>query len=75
MPGFLRPSRIEKLQAEHAAFVDFFTRSATVLNRRIDDYNLSVPSITVQVNRVDVKRVLASLDALLAPDDQIARNS
>ncbi len=70
MPAFLRPSRLEKLRSEHALFVDCFTRSATSLNRRIDDYNLSVPSQQVQVNRVDQKGILSRFNALLAPVDQ-----
>jgi Domain of unknown function (DUF1992) len=75
MPAYLQPSRIEKLKAEHSSFVEFFSRSATSLNRRIDGYNLSVPSTQVQVNRVDQKGILDRLETLIAAVGQDKRNA
>jgi hypothetical protein len=75
MPSFLRPSRIEKLQGEHTSFVERFEREANALNRKIDIYNLSVPSVAVQVNRIDRKAILDRLEALSVSLGQDKRNS
>jgi hypothetical protein len=50
MPEYLQPSRRARLRDEHAAFVASFRAAADSLNVRIEIYNLSVPSLTLQVS-------------------------
>ncbi len=67
LPGF-RPARLARLRAEQA---DFLARQAAAIddvNRKIDRFNLSVPSFNIQKSRVGRQRALARLAALL-PDD------
>lgn len=61
MPAYLRPSRTARLRATHDEFVERFARSVDSLNRKIDIYNLSVPVISLQVNRYDGERALERL--------------
>src|SRR5262249_4954884 len=65
MPAYLRPSRLARLQASHDEFVERFARSVDNLNRKVDVYNLTVPVITLQVDRYDGERALAQLRDVL----------
>ncbi len=61
MPAYLRPSRRSRLQEEHADFLSRFGRSVDGLNVKIDIYNLSVPSVTLQIPRFDPSSALERL--------------
>jgi DnaJ family protein C protein 28 len=65
IPEYLRRSRREKLMAQNREFIERQKRAIANLNRRIDDYNLSVPSTTLQTSRLNADRLFEPLSKLL----------
>lgn len=67
-PPYLQPNRFAQLNSLHQQFLVEHARLVTDLNRKIDDFNLSVPVTSLQLRRVNSRSSLAPVEAVL-PDE------
>lgn len=68
----LKRQAIERLEAEHAAFVDRYLAAVDEVNRKVDRFNATTPIFHLQKDHVSRRRVLGRLDALIPSDlDQL----
>lgn len=65
LPAYLRSSRWRQLHERHARFLRQHGAQIDELNRKILDFNISVPVVSLQVVPVNRDRRLAELAALL----------
>ncbi len=70
LPPYLRAARWQRARAEHREFMASYGAMIDEVNRKIDDFNLSVPVVSLQVTRVNRQRALDQLASYLpeAPD-------
>lgn len=59
VPTYLRPTRLARLRAQHASFLDRSMRAIEDINKKINVYNLSVPGIVAQIFPLNPEKVLS----------------
>lgn len=67
-PAYLRANRWEQLKARHEQFLVAHAEAIDALNKRIDDFNLSVPVVPLQLRRVNRQSWFERLASLLPSD-------
>ncbi len=65
LPPYLRAARWQRTEAEHRDFVASYGAMIDEVNRKIDDFNLSVPVVSLQVARINRQHALAQIASCL----------
>ncbi len=64
-PPYLRAARWHRVQSEHREFLTRHARQIDTVNQKIDDFNLSVPVVSLQLIRLNRQKALDELASLL----------
>ena len=67
IPSYLRESRWNQLQQRHTAFCRQYAESIDALNRKVDEFNLSVPVVSLHQARINRTLAVAALEGVLPP--------
>lgn len=65
LPAYRRAQRLARVKTQHQEAVARHANTIDELNRKIDDFNLSVPVESLQLRRVNRPAALAALEAAL----------
>jgi hypothetical protein len=65
IPSYLRASRWAKLQAQHTHFLTECEAAIDALNKKIDDFNLGVPVVSLQIYRMNRQKLLDQIASSL----------